>query len=70
MLVSSSEAIDAARRMRGHGVDGDLRIDWRELMTLKRSLTDPVPAKQEQHYRHRRAHSNNARIPVDPMWMK
>jgi glutathione reductase (NADPH) len=45
MLVSSAEAIDAARRMRGQGVAGDLRIDWRELMTFKHSFTDPIPTK-------------------------
>ena len=51
MLVSGAEAIDAARRMRGHGVAGDLRIDWRELMAFKHSFTDPIPARQEKRYR-------------------
>lgn len=51
MLISGAEAIDAARRMRGHGVNGELRIDWRELMAFKRSFTDPIPAKQEKRYR-------------------
>ncbi len=51
MLVAATEAIDAQRRMRGHGVDGDVRIDWPELMTFKRSFTDPVPQKHEQRYR-------------------
>ena len=50
MLVSGEEAIDAARRMRSHGIDGDLRIDWPALMAFKRSFTDPIPAKQDQHY--------------------
>ena len=50
MLISGAEAIDAASRMRGHGVSGDLRVDWRELMAFKRSFTDPVPQKQEQRY--------------------
>src|SRR3546814_18474870 len=50
MLVSGEEAIDAAARMAGHGVGGDLEIDWRSLMAFKRSFTDPVPAKQERHY--------------------
>lgn len=51
MLVAATEAIDAQRRMRGHGVDGEVRIDWPELMTFKRSFTDPVPQKHEQRYR-------------------
>jgi glutathione reductase (NADPH) len=50
MLISAAEAIDAARRLHGHGVSGDLRINWRELMAFKRSFTDPIPHKQEQHY--------------------
>ena len=50
MLISGAEAIDAASRMRGHGVSGDLRVDWRELMAFKRSFTDPVPHKHEQGY--------------------
>ena len=51
MLVAATEAIDAQRRMRGHGVDGQVRIDWTELMAFKRSFTDPVPRKHEQRYR-------------------
>ncbi len=50
MLVSGEEALDAARRMRGHGVEGDLRIAWPDLMAFKRSFTDPVPEKQEKRY--------------------
>ena len=42
--------MDAARRMNGRGVAGDLRIDWPALMAFKRSFTDPVPARQAQHY--------------------
>jgi len=47
MLISGAEAIDAARRMQGHGVTGELRISWPELMAFKRTFTDPVPQKQE-----------------------
>ncbi|WP_394999822.1 dihydrolipoyl dehydrogenase family protein [Sphingomonas sp.] len=50
MLVSGEEVIDAARRMKSHGVDGDVRIDWPTLMAFKRSFTDPVPDKQARHY--------------------
>jgi glutathione reductase (NADPH) len=50
MLISGAEAIDAASRMRGHGVSGEPWIDWRELMAFKRSFTDPIPRKQEQRY--------------------
>jgi glutathione reductase (NADPH) len=50
MLISGAEAIDAARRMRGRGVAGELRINWPELIAFKRTFTDPVPQKQEAHY--------------------
>lgn len=50
MLVSGEEAIDAARRMAGHGVEGALAIDWPGLMGFKRTFTDPIPAKQEHRY--------------------
>ena len=39
MIISGAEAIDAARRMRGHGVAGELRINWPELIAFKRSFT-------------------------------
>ena len=50
MLVSGEEAVDAARRMQSHGIEGELRIDWPALMTFKRSFTDPIPAKQAKRY--------------------
>jgi glutathione reductase (NADPH) len=50
MLISGAEAIDAASRMRGHGIEGSPRINWRELMAFKHSFTDPVPHKQEHRY--------------------
>jgi glutathione reductase (NADPH) len=50
MLVSGAEAIDFAWRMRGHGVAGELNIDWPGLIAFKRSFTDSVPAKHEQMY--------------------
>src|SRR6266581_7045192 len=50
MLISGAEAIDAACRMQGHGVTGELRISWPELMAFKRTFTDPVPQKQEARY--------------------
>lgn len=53
MLVSGAEVIDAERRMSGHGIDGDLRIDWPELIGFKRTFTDPVPEKHEHRYRNK-----------------
>jgi len=50
MLLSGAEAIDAAHRMQGRGVTGELRISWPELIAFKRTFTDPVPQKQEARY--------------------
>ena len=50
MLISGAEAVDAAQRMLGHGVAGELRIRWPELIAFKRTFTDPVPRKQEARY--------------------
>ncbi len=51
MLVSGEEAVHAVRQMRRHGLEGEVHINWPELMAFKRSFTDPVPQKQEQRYR-------------------
>src|SRR6266487_1112753 len=50
MLVGGASAIDHIRRMRGKGPQGDVRLDWPELMAFKRSFTDPVPQKMEHRY--------------------
>jgi glutathione reductase (NADPH) len=50
MLISGAEAIDAWRRMRGHGIGGELAIDWGALITFERSFTDPIPAQREARY--------------------
>jgi glutathione reductase (NADPH) len=50
MLISGAEAIDAQDRMRGHGVVGEARIDWRSLMEFKRSFTDNVPHNREKRF--------------------
>jgi glutathione reductase (NADPH) len=50
VLVGGAETVDMARRMRGRGVDGELRIDWPELIAFKRSFTDPVPSSLEKEF--------------------
>ena len=51
MMVSAEEALAAWRNMLGKGIDGELAIDWPELVRFKRSFTDPIPAKRAQHFR-------------------
>ena len=50
MLIGGTSASDHARRMQGKGVEGDVRIDWRELLEFKRGFTDPVPEKKEKSF--------------------
>jgi len=48
VLVGAAELMDWHRRMTGHGIAGDMRIDWADLMRFKRTFTDPTPANIEQ----------------------
>ncbi len=50
MLVGCAAAVDHARRMRGKGVSGKVKIDWKQLIAFKRKFTEPVPQKHEHHY--------------------
>ncbi len=47
VLMGAADAIDAVRRLKGAGIDGDVRLDWASLMRFKRTFTDPVPQKSE-----------------------
>jgi glutathione reductase (NADPH) len=48
MLVAGAEAVAAAGRMVGHGVEGELKIDWPGLIAFKRSWTEPIPNRRER----------------------
>ncbi|VAX29430.1 similar to glutathione reductase [hydrothermal vent metagenome] len=51
VLVGAAEVLDWARRMNGNGIDyQNLKINWKDLMTFKRSFTDPVPENREKHF--------------------
>ena len=50
MLIAGAETLDSAARMRGHGVAGEVRIDWPELIAFKRTFTDPIPHRREHDY--------------------
>ena len=47
VLVGAADLVDWQRRMAGHGVAADARIEWPTLMRFKRTFTDPVPASRE-----------------------
>lgn len=53
ILRRGAEIIDAARLLRGKGIDENgLAINWRDLMAHKRGFTDPVPARLEADLEH------------------
>lgn len=47
VLVAACEVVDHARRAAGHGVSGELRVDWDALQARRRSIVDPIPASTE-----------------------
>ncbi|NMK31003.1 NAD(P)/FAD-dependent oxidoreductase, partial [Staphylococcus capitis] len=52
ILRRGAEIIDASRLMRGKGIDeGQIRINWTDLMRHKRGFTDPAPANMENDLR-------------------
>lgn len=47
VLVGVAELVDHAWRMQGHGLRGDVGVDWQQLMAFKRTFTDPVPSRTQ-----------------------
>ena len=50
VLVGVAAALDHASRLRGKGVAGEVRVDWRDLMAFKRGFTEPVPQERERRF--------------------
>jgi len=48
VLVGAAHAVDQATRLHDHGLTEPPAIDWADLMTFKRSFTDPVPEAREK----------------------
>mgnify|MGYP001024799984 FL=1 len=48
LLMRGVEVKTEAKRMQGNGVQGQVAIDWPELMAFKRSYTDRVPESTKQ----------------------
>jgi glutathione reductase (NADPH) len=51
VLVAAAESLDRVRRLKGHGISGDVRIDWAELMAFKRTFVENVPERRERALR-------------------
>lgn len=51
VLVGAAALIDWLRRMERKGVEGNnTRINWSDLMSFKRTFTDPVPKQREKSF--------------------
>jgi glutathione reductase (NADPH) len=51
VLVGAAEAVDWTLRMEGKGIRAEkLQIDWPELMSFKRSFTEPVSKRREDGF--------------------
>ncbi len=51
VLVGAADLLDWLRRMQGKGVASDHpHINWTELMSFKRTFTEPVPRSREESY--------------------
>ena len=53
VLVSAAEVIVRAKSMQNKGIDGDIRINWPELISFKRTFTDPIPSTRSRTYAER-----------------
>jgi glutathione reductase (NADPH) len=51
VLVGAADVVRWTRRMKGKGVaTSDLHIEWRELMTFKKTFTEPYPQQKEAQF--------------------
>jgi len=50
ILSNASEIIYRCAHLRGKGLNGNISIDWQELIHFKKSFTDPVPSKTEETF--------------------
>lgn len=50
VLVGEADAVDTARRLDGHGIAGDSRLVWQDLIAFERTFTDPVPQRREEGF--------------------
>ena len=48
VLVGAADLVSWHSRMLGHGLDGEAKLDWPDLMRFKRSFTDPVPPSRQK----------------------
>jgi glutathione reductase (NADPH) len=50
VMVDLADTVTRFLGQEGHGLSGDVRIDWRDLMSFKESFTEPVPGSVEESF--------------------
>ncbi len=50
VLVGATEIIDRIERMKGLGIEGESKINWKDLINFKRTFTENVPKNREKGY--------------------
>ena len=50
VLYEVTSLIDQTRRLKGLGIDGEISINWKDMMEFKRTFTRPVPKSSEESY--------------------
>lgn len=50
VLVGLTEYIENVQHLKGHGLSGDIQINWEELMKFKRTFTDDTPEMIEENF--------------------
>jgi len=49
LMLASSEALEAARTMKGDGISGDVAINWRDVYNYARRYTQNIPDNTEEY---------------------
>lgn len=50
VLWGATEVVEAAKRLKGKGIDAVPAVNWKELMAFKQTFTEPMPSKKENHF--------------------
>ena len=50
VLWGATEVVEAAKRLKGKGIDTAPSVNWKELMAFKQTFVEPMPSKKETHF--------------------
>lgn len=50
VLWGATEVVEAAKRLKGKGIDAVPSVNWKDLMAFKQTFIEPMPSKKETHF--------------------